>query len=69
MRACVWCHRPFDAPGVECAECKAEKRRLRDLHAADYRCAPEADGEGRELRVELYRAVVERGGTLFEGAT
>ena len=52
--------------GVECDRCKAEKRRLDELHDWFRRNDPEADDDGRELRVMLYAAVVGIGGGLFE---
>jgi hypothetical protein len=66
MRRCVVCrYRPAES-GVGCAACKAEKRRLDALHDRFRREEPAAARDGRELRVELYAAVVGLRGTLFE---
>lgn len=52
-------------PGRMCAKCRAELRRLAALRRLHYADQSEADAEAKGLRVELYRAVVERGGRLF----
>lgn len=64
-RYCVDCRRRLDRHG-SCDECKARKRHLDALHDFFRRHTPEADDEGRGLRVDFYAAVVQAGGRLFE---
>lgn len=51
-------------PAGTCGPCKAERRRLRELHRRSGGC--EADAAARASRVEVYAAAVARGEALFE---
>lgn len=49
-----------------CDECHKHRQRLNALHANVDRPLCQADKEARALRVEMYAAIVRRGGKLFE---
>ena len=57
---CLDCRRPSKHWGL-CDPCKALSKLLTVLHLGCERHQP-----GKELRVELYRVILERGGRLFE---
>jgi hypothetical protein len=61
MTYCSDCGRVRGRPGV-CSVCKERRRHLAALHARG--CSQPQPG--RELRVELYRKVIELGGRIFE---
>lgn len=65
---CCDCRRRLNA-GWHCEDCRELADRLRQLHqgtAPRHTDSDHPDNAGRELRVMLYAAVVERGGRLFE---
>lgn len=66
---CATCgENPVSQNGNECEACQEHQRHLTALHRWARRHESPADDQGRELRVQLYAAVVAAGGAIFEKA-